>query len=146
VLVPVAPTADGLEGRRILVVDDNRTNQIVARAILEAAGAAVDVADDGRHALERLSGEAFDLVLMDVHMPRMDGVEALARIRAGEGGRRDVPVIALTADGMSGEAERLLARGFDAVQSKPIRPADLLQAVAEGCEARPEPAPLELRA
>jgi signal transduction histidine kinase/ActR/RegA family two-component response regulator len=146
-LALVPPPAEGLEGRRILVVDDNRTNQIVARAILEAAGAVVDVADDGRHALERLGGEAFDLVLMDVHMPRMDGVEALARIRAGEGGRRDIPVIALTADGMSGEAERLLARGFDAVQSKPIRPADLLQAVAEGCEgARAEVRAPPLRA
>ncbi|MGR4865810.1 ATP-binding protein [Caulobacter sp. LARHSG274] len=146
-LTLVPPPAEGLEGRRILVVDDNRTNQIVARAILEAAGAIVDVADDGRHALERLSGETFDLVLMDVHMPRMDGVEALARIRAGEGGRRDIPVIALTADGMSGEAERLVARGFDAVQPKPIRPADLLQAVAEGCEgARAELEPLELHA
>jgi signal transduction histidine kinase/AmiR/NasT family two-component response regulator len=132
-LVLAPPPLDGLEGRRILVVDDNRTNQIVARAILEAAGAVVDVADDGRHSLERLNAEAFDLVLMDVHMPRMDGIEALGRIRAGEGGPRDIPVIALTADGMFGEADRLLARGFDAVQSKPIRPGELLRVVAEGC-------------
>jgi len=129
------PRAIGLEGRRILVVDDNRVNQRVAQALLEAVGAVVVTADDGRQGLERLAGDGFDLVLMDVHMPTMDGIEALTRLRAGEAGPADMPVIALTADGMSGEAERLVSLGFDGVQSKPIQPADLLRAVAEGCEA-----------
>ncbi len=133
-VLPVARGA-GLEGRRILVVDDNQVNQIVAKALLEAVGAVVSLADDGRHGLDRLAAEDFDLVLMDLHMPTMDGVEALARIRAGEGGRDDIPVIALTADGMSGEAERLMGLGFDDVQHKPIQPALLMRAVAEWCHA-----------
>ena len=140
-ILPVAAGA-GLEGRRILVVDDNRVNQIVAKALLEAVGAVVSLADDGRHGLDRLAVEDFDLVLMDVHMPTMDGVEALARIRAGEGGRDDIPVIALTADGMSGEAERLMGLGFDDVQHKPIQPAQLMRAVADWCDAPRRRAPL----
>jgi len=118
------------EGARILVVDDNLVNQAVARAILESAGAMVATADDGRQALARLRVEDFDVVLMDVHMPEMDGIEAVRRIRAGEGGRVDIPILALTADAMSGEAERLLARGFDDAHPKPVQPAGLLAAVA----------------
>jgi signal transduction histidine kinase/ActR/RegA family two-component response regulator len=133
VAAPALPA--GLEGRRILVVDDNRVNQVVAQALLEAVGAVVALAGDGRQGLERLAAEAFDLVLMDVHMPTMDGIEALARIRAGEGGLAGIPVIALTADGMSGEAERLMALGFDDVQHKPIQPAQLMRAVADWCDA-----------
>jgi CheY-like chemotaxis protein len=119
-----------LDGARVLVVDDNLINQTVARAILEAAGAAVATVGDGYQALARLRVEDFDVVLMDVHMPVMDGVEAVRRIRAGEGGRVDLPVVALTADAMVGDAERLLAQGFDDAHPKPIQPAGLLAAVA----------------
>jgi signal transduction histidine kinase/ActR/RegA family two-component response regulator len=131
-----------LEGRRILVVDDNRVNQAVATAILEAAGALVTVADDGQEGLDKLRGGGFDVVLMDVHMPRMDGIEALGRIRAGHAGRADMPVIALTADAMSGEGERLVDLGFDDAQPKPIQPAELLYAVAAYCERFEAPASL----
>ena len=131
-----------LEGRRILVVDDNRVNQAVATAILEAAGALVTVADDGQEGLDKLRGGGFDVVLMDVHMPRMDGIEALGRIRAGQAGRADMPVIALTADAMSGEGERLIDLGFDDAQPKPIQPAELLYAVAAYCERFEAPASL----
>jgi len=79
-------------------------------------------------------------VLMDIRMPVMDGIEALGRIRAGEAGRRDTPIMALTADAMSGEGERLIALGFDAVHPKPIQPAELLHAVAACC-APERPAP-----
>jgi signal transduction histidine kinase/ActR/RegA family two-component response regulator len=123
------PSLD-LDGARVLVVDDNLINQTVARAILEAAGAAVATVGDGYEALARLRVEDFDVVLMDVHMPVMDGVEAVRRIRAGEGGRVDLPVVALTADAMVGDAERLLAQGFDDAHPKPIQPAGLLAAVA----------------
>ncbi|WP_454717677.1 ATP-binding protein [Caulobacter segnis] len=125
-----ADEALDLTGARVLVVDDNSINQTVARAILEAAGAAVATADDGHTALARLRVEDFDVVLMDVHMPCMDGSEAVRRIRAGEAGRVDLPIVALTADAMAGDAERLLAQGFDAAHPKPIQPAGLLMTVA----------------
>ena len=119
-----------LEGGRVLVVEDNQVNQAVAVAILGAAGLHVVVASDGLEALERLRADAFDLVLMDVHMPRMDGVEATGRIRAGEAGRRSIPIIALTADAMTGERERLMSLGFDDLHPKPIAPAGLLASIA----------------
>jgi CheY-like chemotaxis protein len=93
-------------------------------------GAVVAVADDGHMALARLRIEDFEVVLMDVHMPGMDGVEAVRRIRAGEAGRSDIPVVALTADAMAGDAERLMAQGFDDAHPKPIQPAGLLATVA----------------
>ncbi|WP_297512698.1 ATP-binding protein [uncultured Caulobacter sp.] len=124
-------------GVRVLVVDDNATNQTVARAILEAAGVQVATAGDGHTALARLRVEDFDLVLMDVHMPGMDGAEAVRRIRAGEGGRVDLPVVALTADAMAGDAERFVAQGFDDAQPKPIQPAGLLATVAALSRAAP---------
>ncbi len=128
-VVGEAETLD-LVGARLLVVDDNEVNQVVARAVLESAGASVVTVGDGRSALDRLRVEDFDVVLMDVHMPGMDGVEAVRRIRSGEGGRVDLPVVALTADAMVGDAERLLAQGFDDAHPKPIQPAGLLATVA----------------
>ncbi|CAN7222531.1 ATP-binding protein [Phenylobacterium sp. LjRoot164] len=128
-----APDTVSLEGRQVLVVDDNKVNQAVARAILEAAGAVVSLADDGVDGLDLLRAAHFDVVLMDVHMPRMDGIEALRRIRAGEAGPRGVPVLALTADAMSDECERLIAQGFDDVHPKPIQPAELMFTVAAWC-------------
>jgi signal transduction histidine kinase/ActR/RegA family two-component response regulator len=119
-----------LAGLRVLVVDDNAVNQLVARAVLEAAGIEVAAVGDGGAALARLGAESFDMVLMDVHMPVMDGVEAVRRIRAGEGGRTDMPIVALTADAMVGDAERLMAQGFDDAHPKPIAPAGLLATVA----------------
>jgi len=127
--VDAEPDLD-LAGARVLVVDDNAVNQMVARAILEAVGVSVATASDGHTALARLRVEDFDVVLMDVHMPVMDGVEAVRRIRAGEGGRVDLPVVALTADAMIGDAERLLSQGFDDAHPKPIQPAGLLATVA----------------
>ena len=131
------PTLVGLGGAtldlthaRVLVVDDNPINLTVVRAILEAAQVVVATASDGRQALARLRVEDFDVVLMDVHMPDMDGIEAVRRIRAGEAGRVDIPIMALTADAMAGEAERLVRLGFDDAHAKPIQPAGLLEAVA----------------
>ncbi len=126
-----------LPALRILVADDNPINQAVARAVLEAAGVTVDCVADGAQALDRLRVEAFDLVLMDVHMPIMDGVEAVGRIRAGQAGTSDVPVMALTADAMPGEEVRLLAMGFDALQHKPVQPAALINAIVEVLANRP---------
>lgn len=124
-----APAA--LPALRILVADDNPINQAVARAVLEAAGVTIETAGDGAEVLERLRREPFDLVLMDVHMPLMDGVEAVGRIRDGQAGPSDIPVIALTADAMTGEEARLKALGFDALQHKPVQPGALITAIAE---------------
>ena len=128
---------DGLPPLRILVADDNPINLAVARAVLEAAGAVVETAPDGAQALERLRFEAFDLVLMDVHMPHMDGIEAVGRLRAGQSGPADIPVVALTADAMPGEESRLKALGFDALQHKPVQPAALIAAIMDVLENRP---------
>ncbi len=114
---------------RVLVVDDNPINQAVARALLEAAGTVVFTAGNGAEALERLRVEPYDVVLMDLHMPVMDGIEAVGRIRAGDAGPTSIPVIALTADGVPGEETRLKALGFDALQPKPIQPAELFAAI-----------------
>jgi CheY-like chemotaxis protein len=103
--------------------------------VLGAIDAEVGLADDGAQALRMLGAAAYDLVLMDIHMPNMDGIEALRRIRAGEAGPPDQPVIALTADAMAGDAERFIALGFDAVESKPIQPARLIAAIGEVLEA-----------
>jgi CheY-like chemotaxis protein len=124
------PEIDGVAGLRLLVVDDNPTNRLVASAILGAAGAKIETANDGVDGLEALRRADYDAVLMDIHMPRLDGAGALAAIRAGEAGRSDVPVIALTADAMQEEIQRLSGLGFDAVQPKPIQPAALIAAIA----------------
>jgi CheY-like chemotaxis protein len=123
---------------RILVADDNPINQTVARAVLEAAGVSVETAADGAQALEQLRVGGFDLVLMDVNMPTMDGIEAVGRIRDGQAGRADVPVIALTADAMPGEETRLRGLGFDGLQHKPVQPAALITAIAAALERRAE--------
>jgi signal transduction histidine kinase/ActR/RegA family two-component response regulator len=137
-----APEAEAAEPEalpplRILVADDNPINQAVARAILEAAGADVETVSNGAEALDRLRIEGFDVVLMDLNMPIMDGVEAVGRLRDGQAGRPDMPVVALTADAMAGEEARLRALGFDALQHKPVQPAALIGAIAEVLAARP---------
>ena len=121
---------------RVLVVEDNQINQVVAETMLRAVGLDVTLAGDGAEALEKLRTQAFDLVLMDIHMPHMDGIEATARIRRGEAGHAGIPIIALTADVMSGERERLIDLGFDDLKSKPVRPAELLSAVGAVIERR----------
>lgn len=110
---------------RALVVDDNKTNQEVARALLEALGLTVETAASGQDGLKALEDSAFDVVFMDIHMPGMSGIETLATIRASRNGT--IPVVALTADAMAGERERLLALGFNDYLSKPIEPAALVR-------------------
>jgi signal transduction histidine kinase len=126
-----ADTPADMPELRVLVADDNPVNLAVARAILEAAGVVVEVAAHGGAALDQLKAQTFDLVLMDVHMPVMDGVEAVGRIRDGQAGRADMPVIALTADGLAGDDARLRSAGFDAVETKPVRPSALLAAMSQ---------------
>jgi CheY-like chemotaxis protein len=117
---------------RVLVVEDNPVNQMLATRVLQKKGHSVVVAGNGRQALEALAGQKFDVVLMDVNMPEMDGLAATAAIRAREEGTgRRVPIVALTAQALAGDRERCLAAGMDAYLSKPVRGAQLLRAVAE---------------
>jgi PAS domain S-box-containing protein len=105
----------------VLVVEDSQVNQIVVVRTLERCGCRTDVAHNGRQALEMLSEQRYDAVLMDCQMPEMDGYEATAALRARENGRSRTPVIAMTAHAMRGDRERCLDAGMDDYLSKPIR-------------------------
>lgn len=124
-----AETASGA-GRRVLVAEDNPINQLVARLFLEARGYAVALAKNGEEVLELLDRQFFDLILMDVHMPNLDGFETTAAIRRRESGTgRRTCILALTALAVEGDRERCLAAGMDAYLSKPITAERLWEAV-----------------
>ena len=117
---------------RILLTEDNIVNQRVARRILENAGHSVVIAGNGREAINALEHQAFDLILMDVQMPEMDGLEATGVIRQKEEGTgQHIPIIAMTAHAMTGDQERCLAAGMDAYIAKPIRSRDLVRLVEQ---------------
>ncbi|WP_137295583.1 PAS domain-containing hybrid sensor histidine kinase/response regulator [Nocardioides dongxiaopingii] len=129
-----APPATAPSGRgTVLVVEDNAINQLVARGLLEALGYAVETADDGEEALVRIEAGAFDAVLMDVQMPRLDGYDTTRALRRADardrsGGR--LPILAMTAAAVSGERERCLAAGMDDFITKPVSPTGLGAALA----------------
>jgi signal transduction histidine kinase/ActR/RegA family two-component response regulator len=114
---------------RILLVDDNATNRQVARLFLARLHAEITEAENGAEALARLAERPFDLVLLDVHMPVMDGCETIRRIRASDRPWRTLPVIALTADAMEGDRERFVAMGMTDYLAKPIDRRALLNAI-----------------
>ncbi|MFO0844422.1 MAG: ATP-binding protein [Gemmataceae bacterium] len=142
---PPAPWRS-LRPLRILLAEDNPANKEVAVYMLENAGHLVAVASTGREAIRQLAGERFDLVLMDVQMPEMDGFEATRAIRAREreGGGR-LPVVAMTAHAMKGDRERCLAAGMDDYVTKPIDAAELFAAIARavGQPFPPPPTPAQ---
>jgi two-component system, sensor histidine kinase and response regulator len=112
----------------VLLAEDNLTNQKLAGRLLEKRGHRVVLAGNGREALKLFEDGAFDLILMDVQMPEMDGLEAVAAIRhmeESQESRRRTPVIALTAHAMKGDRERCMAAGMDGYLTKPLRPAEL---------------------
>jgi len=121
---------------RILLVEDNRINQKVTAAILEKAGYAVDVVDNGRKALEALSRIPVDLVLMDVQMPEMDGLRATELIRQNSGRFRSLPIIALTANAIKEEKERCLRVGMNDYVFKPIQAKELIAKVEKWTRPR----------
>jgi signal transduction histidine kinase/CheY-like chemotaxis protein/HPt (histidine-containing phosphotransfer) domain-containing protein len=126
---PPAAHAPPLRRLKVLLAEDNAVNQMLAVRLLEKAGHAVAVVGDGRAAVEAAAREPFDVVLMDVQMPGMDGLEATGEIRR-QGGRR-VPIVAMTANALKGDRERCLEAGMDGYVSKPVRPDELFQALAE---------------
>ncbi len=117
---------------RILLAEDNRVSQQLAARLLEKRGHSVVVAGNGREAMMALEKQSFDLVLMDVEMPEMDGLEATAAIREKEkGSGTHGPIVAMTAQAMTGDRERCLAGGMDDYISKPIRKEDLYEKVEQ---------------
>jgi PAS domain S-box-containing protein len=122
--------AEGAKGLRILLAEDNAVNQRVAVRILEKHGHSVVVTGNGSEALAALQQQAFDLLLADVQMPEMDGLEATAEIRESETGTgRHLPIVAMTAHAMKGDKERCLAAGMDDYVAKPIQAAELLRVI-----------------
>jgi signal transduction histidine kinase/DNA-binding response OmpR family regulator len=127
----------------ILLAEDNRTNQIVATRMLQKMGHTVDVAGNGKEAISLLTTHRFDLILMDVQMPEMDGLSATRTIRESERTtRRHLPIIAMTAHAMKGDRERCIEAGMDGYVSKPISSQEVEVAIAGVLGQRSEPAPV----
>ncbi len=120
----VKPAAVRAEGLRVLLVEDNILNQEVATEILSSAGISVDIANNGKEAVDAVGSASYDIVLMDVQMPVMGGYEATKRIRS-EGQYKDLPIIAMTAHAMQGAREECLEAGMNDYISKPIDPDSL---------------------
>ena len=120
---------DMTAGRRVLVAEDNEVNQLVIRAMLRQLGHSCEVAADGLEVIEMLQDGVYDLVLMDIHMPNLDGMAAARRIRALGGEAGQIPIIALTANAMVEDREAYLASGMDDHVAKPIEPDQLARAI-----------------
>jgi len=113
----------------VLIADDNATNRVVAQALCEMFGCTSETVEDGQEALDAVQVRAFDLILMDIKMPRLDGVQATQAIRALPGDSRNIPIIALTANADPDDARHYLAVGMAAVVEKPIKPERLRMAM-----------------
>lgn len=125
------------ETLHVLIVDDNATNRFVAGKVLELFGCSSEAVENGREAVERVQAGAFDLVLMDIKMPVMNGVEATRAIRSLSGPVSGIPILALTANADPRDEAEYLAAGMDGVAQKPIRPDALLNAIRLVMRRRP---------
>ena len=116
---------------RILLAEDSVMNQKLAVALLRRQGHTVTIANNGKEAVNAIGGESFDLILMDISMPEMDGLEATAAIRANQlASGMHTPIIAMTAHALVGDRDRCLEAGMDAYVAKPIRPQELYRTMA----------------
>ena len=130
-----AQVADTLRSLHILLAEDGITNQIVACGLLKKRGHRVVVANNGHEAVEAFERDAFDLILMDVMMPGMDGLEATVAIRQKEQTTgKHIPIVAMTAHALKGDRERCLEAGMDGYLSKPVKPLALYEMI-EGISA-----------
>jgi signal transduction histidine kinase/ActR/RegA family two-component response regulator len=120
-----------IDGARVLVVDDHMVNRRAMELVLQSFGIQPTLAESGERALELLGSEVFDVLLMDVYMPGMDGRDATRRLRASEGPNRDIPVIAVTASATSKDWEACNAAGMNAHVAKPIDPSQLHAALSQ---------------
>lgn len=123
-----------LAGRRLLVVDDNDINLLIAEETLLGAGATVATAENGAQALDKLAASTFDMVLTDVQMPVMDGLQATRAIRA-DPRHRHLPVIGVTASAMFTEREQCHRAGMNDVITKPFKPDELLETILRWIDA-----------
>lgn len=128
--VPVQLQGQDNSGRNVLLVEDNEINRVVAREMLRAAGHAVTEAHNGREAVDLAQDQAFDLILMDISMPVLDGRHATREIRAGQGMSANTPIVALTANAMAEEQEAYLSDGMVDVLTKPLSRAALVRIVS----------------
>jgi CheY-like chemotaxis protein/HPt (histidine-containing phosphotransfer) domain-containing protein len=127
---PSATATQQVQPRRVLLVEDNEINRRVAVGLMRSRGHHVVIAENGQEAVNTLADQEFDVVLMDMQMPVMDGYEATAEIRKRErqtGGH--IPIVAMTAEALKGDRERCLAAGMDDYVSKPINPAEMYRAI-----------------
>ncbi len=139
-VVEVAPAnMAALRPMRVLTAEDNRTNQLVFQKMVKDLDIELAFANNGREAVELFQSFKPDMIFMDISMPEMDGREAAQAIRALEAGRSHLPIVALTAHAMDGDAEGILAAGIDRYMTKPLRKAAIVGVIAEFCpkEARP---------
>src|SRR5690606_24139422 len=118
----------------VLIADDNATNRVLPQALCELFGCTSETVEDGQEAVEAVPSRPFDLSLMDIKVPRLDGVGATRAIRALEGPQRAIPVIALTANADPDDAKAYLAAGMAAVVEKPIKPERLRLAMNTALE------------
>lgn len=116
---------------RILLAEDDKINQVVIKQMLKEENHKVDAVNTGKEAVEALEKEDYDMIIMDVQMPEMDGVEATKAIRAMKGVKKNIPIIALTAHALKGDRERFLESGMDGYISKPVQMSDLLKYIQE---------------
>ena len=136
-----ASPAPAQRALKILVADDNRTNQKVIGKILQRAGHAVECVGDGQQAVEALKQQDIDIVLMDINMPVLNGLEATKLYRLASIGKRRVPIVALTADATPEAAEECERAGMDGCLTKPIEPKRLLEVVLQMTDSEPASAP-----
>jgi two-component system, sensor histidine kinase and response regulator len=132
--VAAAEHDSGIQGARVLLVEDNDVNQMVATEILQRAGCVVSVAGDGREAVRRTAEAGFDCVLMDVQMPVMDGLAATREIRAA--GRAGLPIIAMTANAMTEDRQACFDAGMNDYVTKPIDPDAMIATLRRHCRPR----------
>jgi PAS domain S-box-containing protein len=128
-----------LDGIRVLVVEDNATNRLIATKLLENLGAAVETAVDGYEGVDAAARGSFDVILMDIQMPGIDGLEAARRIRALGGASAATPIVALTANVLAHQRQAYLDAGMDGVVGKPIAPGLLLAEIAQAAANRDTP-------
>jgi CheY-like chemotaxis protein len=131
---------------RVLVVEDNQVNQLLVTTILAKAGMRAEVAANGVEAVQAVHARNFDVILMDMQMPEMDGLEATRRIRRLGAMGRAVPIIAMTANAMQEDRRRCLEAGMNDFVAKPIDSAELLRKIAAHCRAEIDEAALHAAA